>query len=326
MSRTSRLIHHSHTGKLRAHEYTSYLPLFIMLAITGLFLTAYTAYAASPGPEASSVSVTGTVPGDPPTQAAVITSPNDGANATDPLIEISGTCPKNTIVYIYKNDIFSGSTVCLDNGTFSIQIDLFIGENVIMAKVYDALDQEGPDSKTITVTYTPAGIQSPALAQLSFDDQLVLNTDAIFKGTFPNQELSVPLSIIGGTAPFAVTIWWGDSNNDIAVHQSNDTLYLTHTFERAGTYQMTIQAKDANNRSAFLSVAAIVNGDPETAITGTTASGSSSPIGQLLALWPMYVGLVVIVIAFWLGELRERRILEPHTPLYRPVHGTTQHS
>jgi len=319
MQYDSRWLHRSHTGRLRPHEYTSYLPLFILLLIAGSFLTMYTVYAAHPEPQSGSIGITGIVPGDPPTESAKLTSPSNGSRFNNPLIELRGTCPKNTIVYVYKNDIFGGSIACLDNGTFKTKIDLLVGDNVILLRVFDALDQPGPDSQPITLTYTPTPVQSGTLAPLTFDEQLILNTDAVFKGTFPEQTLTVPLEIIGGTAPYALTIWWGDSETETLVHQSNDTLYLKHAFGRAGTYQLTVQATDPNERTAFLSVATIVNGDPETAITSASVSSSSSIVGQLLALWPLYIGLVMIVLSFWLGERRERKVLE--TP---PVNNLVQ--
>lgn len=71
---------------------------------------------------------------------------------------------------------------------------------------------------------------------------------------------------------------------------------------------MSIQATDAQGRVAFLTVAAIVNGEPTSAGTGSLSSSDGLANG-LLALWPLYVSLVAIVLSFWLGELREKRLL-----------------
>ena len=76
MLKWMKLSHVSHSGRLRPHEHTSYIPLGVLLLVVGLSLIVYTATATSPGPESSSIGLTGTVPGKAPTVAATITSPN----------------------------------------------------------------------------------------------------------------------------------------------------------------------------------------------------------------------------------------------------------
>ncbi len=58
---------------------------------------------------------------------------------------MSGICPGDLLVKIFKNNVFAGSVQC-KNGSYSIVIDLFSGQNELVARVYDALDQPGPDS------------------------------------------------------------------------------------------------------------------------------------------------------------------------------------
>ena len=86
----------------------------------------------------------------------------------------------------FKNDIFAGSSVCTTDGTFSFEIDLLAGQNTLVARVFDALNQVGPDSNSVVVYYdAPANTSSP-FAQLNFGGpQLLLNTDAVFRGAFP---------------------------------------------------------------------------------------------------------------------------------------------
>src|SRR5579862_5415304 len=109
-----KLSHHSHSGKLRPHEHTSYLPLAFLLLVVGAALALYTlkANADTPytGPGVGSVSLTGTVPSSPPKQGATITSPQNGQHFTSSPVTVSGSCPDNTLVEIYKNQIFAGST------------------------------------------------------------------------------------------------------------------------------------------------------------------------------------------------------------------------
>lgn len=310
-----KLAHHDHSGKLRPHEHTSYLPLGFLLLVVGLTLTAFTTYAASPGPEAGSVGLTGTMPGKPPTTAATINSPTNGKRFAESPVTISGTCPEKTLVEIFKNDIFAGSTVCSDGGAYSVDVDLLIGENRLVARVYDDLNQPGPDSNIVTVFYDALPTQADPLSPFNFGgDQMLLNTDAVFRGVFPEQELNIPIDILGGTPPYAVNVQWGDSTNKVVPRNDNAPFKIGHTYKKAGTYQVTLQATDAVGRVAFLTVASIVNGQPSTVAT----TGSAPTQNQLLLLWPLYTGAAAVVLSFWLGERREKRVLDRHGLLLHP--------
>jgi hypothetical protein len=313
-----KLSHHKHSGKIRPHEYTSYGPLALLLLAVGLALLGATVSAATPydGPESGSIGLSGTMPGPAPTVAATITSPEQNQHFTNTPISVSGTCPKDTLVEIYKNDIFAGSVECASGGTYSFQIDLLIGKNVLIARVYDALNQAGPDSSSVTVFYDALPAQSASIKPLSFGgSQLLLNTDAVYRGVFPEKLLNVPIDILGGVPPYAVNVQWGDSTNKVISRNDNQTFNASHTYHKAGTYQISIQASDSQGRVAFLSVAAIVNGQP--AVVPATTS-TKATVNKLLVLWPLYTTAATIVISFWLGERREKHILIAHPQLLQP--------
>lgn len=301
-----KLSHHRHSGRLRPHEHTSYIPLIVLLLIVGFILTIYTTSAQSPPPESGSIGLTGIVPAKPPTEAATITSPTSQSRFSTTPVTISGSCPENTLVEIFKNDIFAGSSPCTDDESYAIEIDLLIGQNEIIARVYDALNQPGPDSNAIIIFYDALPPQAGAGNSLDFGGpQLLLNTDAVFRGTFPEETLSMPIEIIGGTPPYAVNIQWGDANNKVVSRNDNTVFNATHIYKKAGTYKVSIQASDALGRVAFLSVASIVNGQPPVAAVGT----NEPTVNRLLMLWPLYTASVAVVVSFWLGEWREKRVL-----------------
>lgn len=315
MSSWLKLSPHHHSGRALGHEHTSYAPLGVLLLAVGLILSVYTAYAATPytGPEAGSIGLHGVVPGKPPTTAATIKSPANGQHFSATPITVSGTCPPNTLVEIFKNDIFAGSTACSNAGTYTVEVDLLIGANILIARVYDALNQPGPDSNAITVFYDALPLQAGALAALDFGGpQMLLNTDAAFRGSFPDQDMPAPLTIIGGRPPFAVNIQWGDSSNNLVPRNDNVTFTTTHKYKKPGVYQISFQATDADGRVAFLTVPAIINGQPDLA---PTVEGSTTKVNPLVALWPLYVALVAVVISFWLGERREKHVLAKHHQL-----------
>jgi hypothetical protein len=318
MNTILKLSHHQHSGRMRPHEHTSYLPLAFLVFGVGVMLSALsiTTYVqASPGPEAGSIGLSGTMPAAPPKTGAVINSPTNGQHFTISPITVSGTCPAETLVEIFKNDIFAGSTPCEKNGTFSVQIDLLYGQNILTAQVYDVLNQAGPVSKTVTVFYDTPLPQGAPSTYLNFSgSQLLLETDAIYRGIFPNQNLNVPISIIGGTPPFAVNAQWGDNSNEIIPRGDNSTFNATHAYKRPGIYKITLQGVDSKKLVAFLSVAAIVNGQPASFVSSSTPPKS---FNKLLLLLPLLAIAASLVFSFWMGERREKKLLgvgKPQTP------------
>lgn len=305
-----KISHHSHSGRLRPHEHTSYLALCGLVLIVGLVLGACSVSSvsgASPGPQAASIGLTGSVPKAAPKVAPTISAPRQQQHFSATPITIAGTCAPNTIVEVFKNDIFAGSGPCSDQGTYSFEIDLLIGRNELVARVYDVLNQAGPDSASVVVFYDAVDQQPASLSLLNFSGaQLLLSTDAVFRGVFPDQQLNVPISIIGGTPPYAVNVEWGDSNNSVVARNDNTTFNASHKYKKPGTYQITIQATDAKGRVAFLMVAAVVNGQPNVTPVSSVAK---SPTNKLLMLWPLYAIVVTVIVSFWLGERREKRLL-----------------
>jgi hypothetical protein len=293
------------------HEYTSYLPLAILELVVGLVLVVSTVTAQSPPPQSYSVGLTGVMPGPAPTHAAVITSPTAQQQVSTVPITVSGTCPAQTIVEIYENDIFAGSGICSTSGTFSFNIDLLYGQNTLIAKVYDALNQPGPDSSSVTVNYNILPTQTSPLASLSLTGaQLILNTDAVYRGTWPDQQLSIPINIVGGVPPYAINLEWGDGSNTVTPRSDDTTFDSSHTYKKAGIYQITIQASDAQGHNAFLTVVAIINGQTGAAVQLTSSiSTPKSSSDLLLILWPLYAISATVVVSFWLGERREKRLL-----------------
>jgi hypothetical protein len=309
MHKRLKISHRRHSGRLRPHEDTSYFFLGVLLMVVGVTLTmcSVSALGPHPGPQAGSIGITGIMPGVPPTVAAVIESPVNQQHIGSSPVTVSGSCPKNTLVEIYKNDIFAGSTICSDTGRFSVDIDLLIGQNTLIARVYDALNQAGPDSSPVTVSYDILPFQGSAVTPLNLGGpQLLLNTNAVYRGTFPNQKLSVPIDVIGGVAPYAINVQWGDSNNTIVSRDNNLTFTVDHIYIKAGTYQITLQATDQQGRTAFLAVAAIVNGQPAVVASSNNAKAAEN---RLLVLWPLYTSALAVVISFWLGERREKYVL-----------------
>lgn len=306
-----KILSSNHSCRLRPHRHTSYGLLAVMVVMVGLILASFTITSfasASPGPGSGSIGLSGTMPEKPPVTAATITTPSNFQQFSTTPITVSGTCPPNTLVEIYKNNIFAGSSPCSNNSTYTVQIDLLYGQNTLTATDYDVLNQAGPPSNAVIVMYNAQAPPTASLLNINFTGtQLLLNTNAIYRGAFPGQPLNVPISIIGGVGPFALNVEWGDNTNQVLPSSNNTTINATHTYAKPGTYKITIQGSDSQGRVAFLTVAAIVNGP--SSVIGSTANGSSSQTNKLLVLWPLYAISATLVVSFWLGESREKHVL-----------------
>lgn len=313
----TKISHHKHSGHVRPHEYTSYGPLAMLLLVVGVVLSVITVHADS-GPGYGTIALSGIMPGKAPTVAATIDSPTTNQHFTTSPLTVSGTCPVNTLVEIFKNDIFGGSVACSTAGNYSIDVDMLIGQNVLKAKVYDSLNQAGPDSNLVTIFYDALPAQASSVSSLNLSaSQLILSTDTVYRGVFPGQTLTIPITILGGVPPYAVNVLWGDSTNSVIPRNDTLTFNASHVYSKPGTYRITLQATDGQSRVAYLTVAAIVNGTPAIGFASTTPT---TKISKVLVLWPLYTAMVAIVISFWLGEKREKHILSGPNYRLNPQH------
>jgi hypothetical protein len=328
MQNKLKIIEHQHSGKLKAHEHTSYIPL-ALLVLVACILTAIFSYStfaeagspAVPGPTSDSVSLTGTVPTKPPNVAAKITSPRDGQHFSISPVNVAGTCSDGSLIEIYKNDIFAGSTPCDSGGKFSFDVDLLYGKNILVAKIYDVLNQAGPDSEPVTVFYDAQPPNTGAFSSLDLRGaQLVLSTDAVYRGKFPNQMLNVPISIIGGVSPYAVSVDWGDAGSNVIPRGNNTVFNASHAYKKPGIFKIILKGTDSDQRVAFLQVAAFINGQPSVIAASTTHKPSPN---WLLLILPLLAVAVTLVASFWLGERREKRILGSTNPPSTPPLGAT---
>jgi hypothetical protein len=299
------MLKHEHFGRLRPHRQTSFAGLAFVLLVVGVLLAglSYSSLAAPPAvnPQSGSVGLSGTVRGPAPSTAAVILTPRSGSRTTSIPITVSGTCPTGTFVTIEKNNVFAGAAACQDDGTFSLLIDLFDGSNVLIAKVTDALGQSGPDSAAVTVFYDAPTLALPAG---SIGKQLFLQTNQTVVGGSPDQQIARTVTIVGGIGPYAVSWDFGDGATGLSSQSSEGAVSASHAYSRPGVYRVIVRVTDSIGNSAFLQFVTVVNG-PVDAV-GSGGGGGSLP-GVLISAWPLYVLAVIMVIVFWLGELRASR-------------------
>lgn len=278
----------------------------LLLAACASVMFAPTATAQSAtveNPQPGSIGVEGVIPSAAPTRGATISSPRNGQVFTRNPITVSGLCPTGLLVKVFTNNVFVGSVQCV-NGSYSLQVDLFAGRNDIVVRVFDDLDQPGPDSETVTVTFNDSQFNQ-------FGVPLVqLTSNYARRGANPGETLTWPIIISGGTPPYALSIDWGDGKTQDLISQANPgTINLQHVYDNAGTYTVTIKASDTNGVSAFLQVVGVANG----AISQQPTEGEKKEKIVTRVMWePAAMLLPMIGIAFWLGRRYELATIRKH--------------
>ena len=276
------------------------LPKLILLAMLVAALFTSTVAAQVTNPQTGSIGIEGTIPTEPPTVGATITFPNNGQSFTNLPITVQGICPDNLLVKIFKNEVFAGAVAC-DNGSYQIDIDLFSGQNELVARVFDVLDQPGPDSNTVSVTFDD-GTDSNI-------DQLILTSNFALRGSNAGTELTWPLGLSGGTGPYAVSIDWGNGETTQIPLELAGNFIARYTYAEPGVYRMIVRATDSQGKTAFLQLVAVANG--ESGQANTTAAGSDSSSGLAsrirIPLLPVYVMFFFVISTFWLGRRYEIR-------------------
>lgn len=242
----------------------------------------------------------------PPSQGASITFPRNGETFNTTPITVTGICPTGLLVKLYKNGVFTGAVMCT-NGSFSLQIDLFSGTNELVARVFDALDREGPVSNTVTVNFP--------LAQFGAVSRPTLTSAYAKRGANPNEELVWPIALSGGVGPYAVSVDWGDgSTPDIISVALPGTFDIKHIYKTPGVYNVVIRATDARGETAFLQLVGVANGE---AGQGNQTDKEPEPVQKIEAklgwryVWlPLLLTIPFLITSFWLGKRHERHALK----------------
>jgi hypothetical protein len=267
---------------------------FTVLAI-GLIVSFQTVWAANPTPQSGSIGLEGTISTAAPTRGATIAVPTNGAVFTSVPITVSGLCPSGLLVKIFDNNVFVGSTVC-SNGSYSLQISLFSDRNDLVARVYDALDQAGPDSNTVTVTFNDAQF-------LQFGTQVSLSSVYAERGAPPGTELDWPILLNGGTGPYAISVDWGDGSPSELISVANPgTVTIKHTYKTAGIYTVIVKATDKNGETAFLQLVGQATGAAQ---SNKGKSSGNVIIEKEVLWWPAVAMLPLIFAAFRIGQRHE---------------------
>jgi hypothetical protein len=297
---------------------------FLLLSI-GVLLAGWTFQA-----QADDVHVTAKVSAALPSGPAIITSPGDGTRFTEVPIAVSGTCPVDTYVKIYRNNFFSGTAICTTDGNFTLNIDLFAGANQLDAKVFNITDDEGPASIPITVYYdvpeqptgsttVEPGSTSPTQPQTSTPGvpsssavvPFSIKSEFAYRGYKIGQTAELIFEASGGAPPYALNIDWGDGTNSVISQKEAGKVSASHRYKKVGngtkgSFIVKVSGSDIDGRQTFLQLFLLVSpAGVSGLVAGTLPSGPHLKTSWLKFIWPAYSIIMLMAFSFWLGEREE---------------------
>lgn len=284
---------------------------------------------------ADSYTVTAKVSAPLPTSAASITSPTDQAHVSTEVVTVSGTCPADTYIKLYRQDIFSGMQVCGPSDTvFNIDVTLQPGANDLYTRVFNLTDDEGPQSATVTVWYdVPAQPSTGSSPPSSYPTagttapDLAIVTEAYQYQVYEAGHLITwILRLEGGTPPYTIIIDWGDGTTTVTSQNDNGPFEISHSYlpqvKGDKIYVIKLAATDAKGVKTLMQLSVVVKATGAPVVPGGTVDNSSSGNSTSLPTWlkfawPTYVIVSLMALSFWLGERQEVFTLFHHGPKRR---------
>lgn len=270
-----------------------------LLTLVFLILAAFSLpVVASAQSSDGSIGIEGTIPTAPPAIPATISNPGNGAVFTELPITVQGVCSGDLIVKLFRNGVFAGSAQC-QNGSYTIQTDLFSGTNELVAIVFDALDQEGPPSNTVTVTYDD---------EVDTLERVGLTSNYARRGANPKEDLVWPVIVSGGVGPYAISVDWGDGTTDLLSVALPGEFNISHAYQNSGVYTIIVKATDSQGSTAYLQLVGVANGELSANVTGTGTDAGADEDGifanrtQTKVIWePILIVVPFVILTFWLG-------------------------
>ena len=222
-------------------------------------------------------------------QGANITDPADDSTLTQTPATLSGTCPTNSYVKIYDNSLFIGATVCADAGTFQIEAELFKGENSLIAQAFNATDEQGPATPSITVTLklphaatsttSSSGSVSPTTSSSSTSSNadtapppILLTSDFHYQTFDTGSVFKWQMDLEGGVPPYKVHIVWGDGNSSDLVFKTDPVFNISHTYTKQGYFSIKVYSTDTVGNHHMMQLAALIKKPGTVGFLNTTGS------------------------------------------------------
>ena len=262
-------------------------------------------------------------------EGATITSLTDNETVTSAPITISGTCPANSYVNLYINNLFAGADYCI-NQVFTIQTDLYVGENTITAKDFNVTDAQGPTTPSYNVTLAVPKVTNSIGASNSTQPiipALILDSSYYYQTFTTGNSFTWQVNLAGGEAPYTLNVNWGDGTFSKLIFKTDPTFTIRHKYAKPGYYKVVINATDSAKNQRIIQLAALIKlpGSPSLASTipKTIPESVSYTINNffvsskvwLWAAWSSLIVVILMLVSFILGEREQRtRILKKQLP------------
>jgi hypothetical protein len=200
---------------------------------------------------AVSYNVTATVPATIPNAPATITSPGSSQHFSVPQAVVTGGCPAQTYVKLFRNTTFSGVSQCAGS-TYQIQTSLSHGANELTAQVYNLTDQAGPAGASVTVYYDQTNLQPPAVPPDTPTTMWVVGVDSNgFKDGAVQRSSDNP-TVTGWAPPWSQMTVTFHSDPQTCITQADGIGWWTCTLDHdlpAGIHRVDVKAITAEGQT-----------------------------------------------------------------------------
>lgn len=320
----TKLLTQNHTGKIRHHKHTSYGSLVIILLLTFMpLLIVSHSVAAAPFPVEGTTEGSGAygtyavVPGPTPKAPSITNLTNGRVFTTADPVVVKGVCQSDNLIKIFTNEVLVGAALC-QNGSFQLPVNLFVGNNSLIARAYNANDLVSPDSSPINLQLQLPGVNLNGTAQLNTQGapagQFYATSQISHRGSNVGEDITWPLSLTGGQPPYAVSIGWGDGKTDLISRGDAGQFDIHHTYDKPGgnqgSYTIVIKSTDALGNKSYLQLVVIVSGKSHPVGVAGSIKGGSNRSGAIKLAWQAMAVIAIVILSFWLGEKREKRVIQ----------------
>ncbi|MDB5167090.1 MAG: hypothetical protein JWN26_235 [Candidatus Saccharibacteria bacterium] len=325
-----RLVEHKHTGKLVKVHHSSYVALAGILVIVGFFLVLSQNITKAAD---NSIAINAVVKGPAPTVGATITAPVNGISILNlNPSQVEGTCVADSFVVVYDDGALVGSTICTAAGLFSLNVQLHEGTNILSARNFDDLNQAGPDTPTVTVTFTPETVTQaivqpnlpktpviiPGVTPGISDCDNYVPTGTLNTGGEPhvavvcvpqtvrvNESNSIGVLVWGGAPPYALNFKWGSGDETLISMDAPGYKSVKVHYASSGTYNINVQVTDRGSAAATGQSAVHVT-SPTQPQTLTQIINSIASTSWFETPVPLYIIAVGLTLGFWGGDIFNR--------------------
>jgi hypothetical protein len=179
------------------------------------------------------------------------------------------------------------------------------GQHLSLPTFYIEILKPAPQpAPVVTYSHSP----TPPVA-ISLESQYHYHVDP------SDQPFNVALNLHGGSAPYALTIDWGDGDETTTIEEHAGIIDLTHSYAQSnkelGSYTIRVRATDgAGKTTTTQTIALLRNPNYKAPVAGVGHTKTTSSWQRLVSsirpwlwvLWPGYVIIILMLASFWLGE------------------------